>query len=171
MCEILVMSSGIKRFFLYILRKRSEIKDLDVKDITLTKVILDIHRKRTGKRFIFVPLFDVKPVHALDRDNSPLTSKKRAGVLRAHREGILAAGRIDRALLADLLPSASWIKVVREDESSYIAFEGNGRLSAMQEVFVPADGVDLKVEEYIFRNTDKIIRHMNLVRRMNGLEK
>ena len=40
---------GIKKFFSYLLGKKSELSDLDVKDIMLTKAVLDIHRTRCHK--------------------------------------------------------------------------------------------------------------------------
>lgn len=163
------MRFEINKFFNYLLGKRSEIQDLDVKDIMLTKVILDIHRKRIAKKFIMVPLFSVKPIHLLDRDNAMTATEKRAAMLNQHKDEILAKGKIDRSIMGELLPSVSWIKVVKEADDSYIAYEGNGRLGAMHQVFTPEDGVLLEVEEYLFRDTAKIIRRMNRVRRMNGL--
>ena len=76
---------------------------------------------------------------------------------------------LTRAVLGEYLPSVSWVKVVRESENSYIAYEGNGRLAAMQRVFEPADEMLVEVEEYRFRNPAKILRRMNRVRKMNGL--
>jgi hypothetical protein len=71
--------------------------------------------------------------------------------------------------LGRYLPSVSWIKVVRESEDAYLAFEGNGRLAAMQTVFTPADGLLVEAELYRFKNPRKIIRRLNRVRRLNGL--
>lgn len=51
----------------------------------------------------------------------------------------------------------------------YLAFEGNGRIAAMQKVFTPSDGIEVEVEQYHFRNTRKIVRRLNRVRRLNGL--
>jgi hypothetical protein len=67
------------------------------------------------------------------------------------------------------MPSISWIKVVRENDDSYIAYEGNGRLIAMQNAFAPSEKILIEVEEYHFKNSKKIIRRMNRVRRLNGL--
>ncbi len=72
-------------------------------------------------------------------------------------------------LLAEYLPSISWMKVVEHQSGRYIAFEGNGRLAAMQEVFSPEDGMRVEVEQYHLRNTPKIVRRLDRVRRMNGL--
>ena len=66
-----------------------------------------------------------------------------------------------RELLAKHLPSISWMKVVEHSPGGYTAFEGNGRLAAMQEVFSPADGIKVEVEQYHFRNPAKIVRRLN----------
>ena len=158
------------RFFRYLMGKRTEIQDLDVGDILLTKVTLDIHRKRIRKRFIHVPLFAIKRIHPLDRPNTLRVTEKRVAVLREHKEEIKAAGAIDRVAMSELLPSISWIKVVKDGEGSYIAYEGNGRLGAMQQVFDPGDMIQVEVEEYLFRRPEKILRRMNRVRRHNGME-
>ncbi len=44
-----------------------------------------------------------------------------------------------------------------------IADEGNGRLAALQEVFSPADGITVEVEEYYFKNPSKILRRINIM--------
>jgi len=160
----------MKKIFSYLFGKRSEVQDLDIKDVMLAKVILDIHRKRTGKRFIFAPLFTVKRIHVLDRENALVATRKRSKALQEEKNVLVRKGKIDRTVLADVLPSVSWIKVVRKGDDCFIAFEGNGRLAAMQQVFSPEDGVMLEVEEYLFRKPEKIIRRMNRVRRMNGLD-
>ncbi len=157
------------RFLSYLLGKKSEVSDLDVKDIMLTKAVLDIHRKRTHKSRVFVPLFAVQRVHRLDRENSMLATRQRVKILKAHTQELLEARDMTCELLAEYLPSISWMKVVEHEPAGYIAFEGNGRLAAMQEVFSPRDGMRVEVEQYHFRNTPKIVRRLNRVRKLNGL--
>ncbi len=160
---------GIKRLFSYLLGKRSEASDLDLKDVMLMKAVLDIHRKRTHKSRVSVPLFAICKVHRLDRENSMLATRRRIAMLGEHKQELLAAGEMTSELLAEHLPSISWMKVVEHEPGGYIAFEGNGRLAAMQEVFSPQDGMRVEVEQYHFRNTPKIVRRLNRVRKLNGL--
>ncbi len=157
------------RFFSYLLGKKSELSDLDLKDIMLTKVVLDIHRKRSHKTRLSVPLFSIAKVHGLDRENSRLATRRRVKTLQEHKQELLEAGEMTCELLAEYLPSISWMKVVEHQPGRYIAFEGNGRLAAMQEVFSPEDGMRVEVEQYHFRNTAKIVRRLDRVRRMNDL--
>ena len=163
------MLNRIKKFFRYLLNKRSELKDLDTKDALLAKVVLDIHRKRTHSSFAMVPLFAVRQIHIIDRDSAIASTEKRIQIVSAARQALLAKREISKALLAEYLPSVSGIKVVKQMDDSYIAYEGNGRLVALQTVFTPEDDLYIEVEEYHFHNRQKILRRMNRVRRLNGL--
>ena len=163
------MLKRIKKLFNYLFDKRSELRDLDTKDALLAKVVLDIHRKRTHSDFVLVPLFSIKQIHAIDRDSAIASTGKRTRILLAARENLLAKREITRDMLAEYLPSVSGIKVVRHTDGSYIAYEGNGRLVALQTAFTAEDNLVIEVEEYHFKNTQKILRRMNRVRRLNGL--
>jgi len=153
----------------YLAGKTSELEDLDIKDIVMAKAILDIHRKRTNKEIVGVPLFALRQIHTLDRENAIEATRRRIEILEAHRNELLGHGALTCEILARFLPSVSWIKVVQETPVTYLAFEGNGRIAAMQAVFNPEDDLSVEVERYGFRNPKKIIRRLNRVRRLNGL--
>jgi hypothetical protein len=153
----------------YLLGKHSELEHLDVKDIVMAKAILDIHRTRSHKQVVSVPLFALRQIHLLDRENAIEATRRRVEALRSHRQELLEWGTLSCDLLADYLPSVSWIKVVRDTQDSYLAFEGNGRIAAMQEVFTPEEDLLVEVEEYVFRSPKKVLRRLNRVRRLNGL--
>jgi hypothetical protein len=158
-----------RKLFRYLLGKKSELEDLDLKDVVMAKAILDIHRKRTGKEIVSVPLFDLRQIHRLDRENAIAATRQRIEALEADKLELLDAGSLTCATLARVLPSVSWIKAVRKGPRELLAFEGNGRIAAMQTVFTPDDGVTVEIEEYRFTNPAKIIRRLDRVRRMNGL--
>ena len=153
----------------YLAGKTSELEDLDLKDIVMAKAILDIHRKRSRKEFAALPLFALHRIHDLDRENAILATRRRVETLEGHKRELLDLGVLTRVELARILPSVSWIKVVQEAADVYLAFEGNGRVAAMQAVFTPEDGLLVEVERYLFRNPRKIVRRLNRVRRLNGL--
>jgi len=159
----------IRKLFDYLLGKTTEIGDLNVKDVLLAKVILDIHRKKTHSEFRMIPLSSIKRIHAIDRENSLESTRKRTESILKIKDLIFLNRCITRQILAEYLPSISWIKVVKENDCSFIAYEGNGRLMAMQNVFLPSDDIMVEVEEYHFKNSKNIIRRMNRVRRLNGL--
>jgi hypothetical protein len=162
------MINQIKKFIKYLLGKTSELGDLDTKDVLLTKTVLDIHRKRTHSKFVLVPLFSLKQIHAIDRDNALQATEKRAAILQEVKSDLIQKKNITRDVLSEHLPSVSGIKVVKQSNASYISYEGNGRLVAMQKVFSPTDGIHVEVEEYYFKNQKKLIRRMQRVRKLNG---
>ena len=115
-----------------------------------------------------MPLFSLHQIHILDRESAIFATRKRIEALEANKkyllDGVLTYNRLER-----YLPSVSSIKVVEEKSEVYLAFEGNGRIAAMQTVFSHEDGLQVEVEQYMFRNPKKIIRRLNRVRRLNGL--
>ncbi len=116
-----------------------------------------------------VPLFALKQIHAIDRENAIKATRKRVLALEEAKAVLLQKQDITREILAEYLPSVSWIKVVKETNSSYISYEGNGRLAALQKVFSLSDEINVEVEEYFFKNPQKILRRVSGVRRLNGL--
>lgn len=163
------MPNQITKFISYLLGKKSEVKDLEKKDVLLAKTVLDIHRKRTHSSFVFAPLFSVKQIHAIDRENAIKSTEKRVDILLQSKEKLLQHKNITKEILNQYLPSVSGIKTVKDTDESYIAYEGNGRLVALQKVFTPSDEMYIEVEEYHFKNPKKILRRIKRVRKYNGL--
>lgn len=162
------MRATLSKWWHYLLGKRSEVAQMDYKDAYLAKVVLDIHRKRSGKRMIRVPLARLEPIHRIDRENAMRATRERVDALRPHRDALLATRLLDGEALQTILPSVSCIKVVQDGER-WLAFEGNGRLYAMREVFAPEDGMQVEVEEYVFDDARSIRRRMQRVRALNRL--
>lgn len=160
----------IRKLISYLLGKTSELGELNVKDVLLAKVVLDIHRKRSHTSFHPVALSSLKPIHVIDREASLLAVRQRTDALHSIKDRICQNGCITREILAEHMPSISWIKVVKENDDSYIAYEGNGRILAMKNAFSSSDNLQVEVEEYHFKNPKKVIRRMNRVRRLNGLQ-
>ena len=151
------------------LGKRGELAALDHKDAYMAKVIMDIHRKRSGKRLIRVALAQLEPIHRIDRESALRTTQQRAESLRTHRDALLTTKLLDSEALQSIIPSVSQIKVV-QDGNRWLAFEGNGRLYAMHEVFNAEDGMQVEVEEYLFDNPRSLQRRLRRVRKLNRLE-
>ena len=163
------MIRGVSKLVAYLLGKTDEIQDLDLKDVLMAKVILDIHRGRLRKEFEFIPLGHLKPIHKLDRPNAIQSTEARIAALEPHRERLVAAGRVTCDDLAEVVPSVSWIKVVRENHRSFLAYEGNGRLASLHGVFGLDADLEVEVEVYHCQNPKKIVRRLNRLRRLNGL--
>ena len=158
-----------KKFLRYLVGKRSELEDLHTKDILMAKVILDIHSNYSRKEVISVPLFSLHKIHPIDRENALETTRRRMEVLELNKKALIEKGSLTCELLAHYLPSVSWIKVVEKRPGSFLAFEGNGRLAAMQKVFSVEDGLCVEVKRYQFRNPKKIIQSLDKIRALNGL--
>jgi hypothetical protein len=167
--EVPIVIRNLRKFVSYLLGKTEEVQELDLKDLLMAKVILDIHRTRKSKELVFLPLGHLRPIHALDRPNAMRATEARIEALEPHRERLLASGRLTCDDLAEILPSVSWIKTVRENDSSYLVYEGNGRLAALHGVFGPEADLGVEAELYHFRKPKKIIRRLNRLRRLNGL--
>ena len=163
------MIHNLRKLADYLIGRSHEVQNLDLKDLLMAKVILDIHRTRTRKELVFLPLGNLKPIHTLDRPNAIRATEARVEALGPHRERLLAAGRLTCADLAEVLPSVSWIKTVRENDQSYLTYEGNGRLAALHEMFGSDADLEVEVELYHFRRPKKIVRRLNRLRRLNGL--
>jgi len=164
------MLNKITTFIKYLLGKSSELKDLEAKDALLAKVVLDIHRKRTHSEFISVPLFALKQIHAIDRENAVAATNERVEKLKVVKQALIEHKHFSQAVLAEYLPSVSAIKVVKQSDDAYVAYEGNGRLVALQQVFSPDDLITIEVEEYKFKNSNKMLKRIAKVRRLNGFD-
>lgn len=148
----------------------SELGELEAKDALLGKTVVDIHLKKTHSEFKIIPLFDLKQIHAIDRDNAIQATERRVEKLQGVKDILIEKKDMTRELLAEYLPSVSWIKVVKQTDNTYIAYEGNGRLVALQQVFSAADKINIEVEEYFFKNPKTILRRMSRVRQLNGFK-
>lgn len=159
----------ILAFLRYLLGKRSELSRLGKSDALMAKVVLDIHRKRTGSGFVFAPLHAILPIHPIDRGEAQGTRDRR--MLAIGAAALPVSGRIGRDWLEAHLPSVSTIKVVRLPDGRYVSYEGNGRIGALQQVYPGRQDLEVEVEEYRFRTQDApiILRRINRVRRWNGL--
>ena len=163
------MRATLSKWWHYLLGKRSELAALDHKDAYMAKVVMDIHRKRTGKRLARVPLAQLQPIHRIDRENALRATRERADALRANRDALLTTKLLDSEALQAIIPSVSQIKVV-QDGGRWLAFEGNGRLYAMREVFSADDGMQVEVEQYLFDDPRSLQRRLRRVRKLNRLE-
>lgn len=159
----------IRAFFVYLWRKLPEVTDMGSKDALLAKLVMDIHRKRTHSTVEIVPLGALEPVHALDRPEVLEKVAQREEAVAGQRQALLELGTLRREDLMQVIPSVSGFKVVATDDDRFIAFEGNGRLEALQRVFGPEDDLRLEVELYRFENTTKILRRARRVQRLNGV--
>ena len=67
------------------------------------------------------------------------------------------------------MPSVSPINVVAENPSTYLAFEGNGRLEAIRRVVAGIPGVLVEVVVYYPTNHESCVRRMRHIRAKYGM--
>lgn len=163
------MIGKLEKFFSYLWGKKEELADMDERDALLAKVVLDIHRKRTHSSFQFVPLFSVFPIHPINRKSARAATDARIMTLEQAKEDLLKIRNLSREVLNRHIPSVSAIKVVQTAEQRYVAYEGNGRLAALQTVFSPDDAIEIEIERYHFKDDRSILRRINRVRRLHDL--
>jgi hypothetical protein len=94
-------------------------------------------------------------------------------VVEAVKAEVSASKTITREFLEKHLPSVSSIKIVEMEDGTFVSYEGNGRLGAIQEVFQAERDIRIEVELYRFSEMDqaKIRRRINRVRKWNGVSR
>ncbi len=159
----------IQNIFHYLLYKKSEFKEMKYKDILLIKLVLQIYREKTSSKQIWIPLYNLKSIHKIDRDNAIKLNKKRVSILNSNKPPLLDSHRISKESIHKYMPSITNIKVIQESEHTYVVFEGNSRIEALQQVFSRNEPILIEVECYSFHNPKLIQQQINSIRKLNGL--
>jgi hypothetical protein len=160
---------GLSGFLRYLYEKRYELRYLDASDLWMYFTVTSLywHTQRTECRL--VPLDTIKSLHPIVRSTAIHLIEDRTRSLMAHRPEIIETGRVDRALQDACMPSVSPINVVAEAPSSYIAFEGNGRLEAIRRVATGIPGVLVEVVIYHLTNHESCIGRLRHLRTRSGM--
>lgn len=151
----------------YLWDKLPELKNLGNKDLQLSKLVARIHRLRSEVVSIQVPLGKLYPIHAIDRDTAQQRVDERARALKKVKNEWQGKTIITNDLMMEVIPSVSAIKVILITSGKYIAFEGNGRLYALKDVF---EDLTIEVDLYQLENDNTISRRVQRVLELNGLE-
>ncbi len=129
------------------MQKAPEIKHLNKNDLLLAKVVARIQAEKVSQSTVYIPLDKIKLIHPINRDTAKDKLAGRVRALESAKENILKEGKISKELQEKYIPSATWIKVVEMPTGEYVAWEGNGRVAALKEVF---EDFQLRVEVEIF---------------------
>lgn len=151
----------------YLWDKLPELKNLGNKDLQLSKLVARIHRLRSEVVSIQVPLKELYPIHAIDRDTAQQRVDERARALKKVQNEWQEKTIITNDLMMEVIPSVSAIKVILIASGKYIAFEGNGRLYALKDVF---EDLTIEVDLYQLAKDNTISRRVQRVLELNGLE-
>lgn len=159
----------MNKIFKYFFGKRSEIQDLDFRDALLAQANVRIYRTKTHKTIEMVPLKYLRCIHSLDRENARNALMQRIKEIERNKDRILKNNEIKMEFLSKFLPSISFIKVIEANSVNYLAFEGNGRIAALKEVFGDSEDIFVEVERYHFKKKKDVVRKLNRLRKLNGL--
>jgi len=160
---------GLTGFLKYLFGKRSELLHLSLKDANTYVAVTSIyvHTRRTEKRF--VPLDTIKPLHPMERCAAVKMVENRSERLERHKERLIGTGRLDCATQDELMPSVTPINVIVDsDDDKLIAFEGNGRLEAINRVFHASMNLLVEVMVYHPSNLEICLRRLRAIRASYG---
>lgn len=165
--RILAWMAPKRSFLSWLLGKRRELGRLGRRDALLAKVVVDVHRHKTGSQMRMVPLRRLEPIHPIDRGDAMEDVARRAATLRARRAEIERLP-LTKDRLLELMPSVSGLKAVDLGGERLLLFEGNGRLAALREVFGEESGLEVEVEVYTVDEPGKILRRLRRYWRHGG---
>jgi hypothetical protein len=149
------MLSKIERVKNWLLHKSPELSQLSLTDALLAKIIISIRQEACGRTFESVPLTDIRPLHPIDRQTAREKVLSRAAALESNKQSILESGiHVSNNVIEKYMPSVSPIQVVRYKDH-FLSFEGNGRLQALQQVFLK-DGITVDAEVFLIREKSAI---------------
>lgn len=180
--EVDLLSQSVQ-MLLWGKQKLPELKELDMSDLIMAKVIADINRLSTGYENIFVSYKSLKPIHAINRGSANSKCDDRADAARK-AISVLQANelRLSESLIAveeslKEFQSVTGFQVVKlsdSDGGGYVTFEGNGRRESLKRALQDYPNLDLLVEVRLFQFADEettvhISQQVQICRRWKGV--
>lgn len=159
-----------KRLWHWLWGKRNELGDLSYKDAFMAQIVLEITAVGTPHEFRFIPLHQTKYIHPVDnREPTVQATKERAAVIAKRKDELLGIKQLSKELIAELMPSATYLRAIQDKDGQYVTFEGNGRVAALKQVFDPADNIEIEVDFYAPTKPKQILKNIHKLRRMHNL--
>jgi len=156
-----------RRLWNWIWGKRHEAKDLDHRDVFMGHIVLEILQTSKKNAFVSIPLFQLKPIHPTNnRATTVKATRERAEKIKAYKADLLNVKMISKERLAELMPSATYIRAIKDADESYATFEGNGRVAALKEVFTPEDDIQIEVDVYYPKKLKRSQKKIKKLRKM-----
>lgn len=161
----------IKRLWNWFYEKRSEVAQMDHKDAFMGKIVFEILQTSTKNEFIFIPLHSLIAIHPVDnRENTIKATKKRAKKVAQYKKELLKTKKISKEKIAEILPSATYIRAIPAPHGNYYSIEGNGRIAAFLQNFDKQDNIKLEIDVYYPKNLEKSQTDIQKLRKMYELE-
>lgn len=76
---------------------------------------------------------------------------------------------MSKELLAELLPSLTYVRVIHANDDRFYCFEGNGRIAALKSVFTPQDNLLVEVEVFFPKNARRSIKKIQKLRKLHKM--
>ena len=155
----------IQRLVEYVSGKRSEIKQMDHRDLYAAKVITEIQARKHSETTRVLPIEDILYFHPINRESALEKVREREQVIRQYESELREQGVLTKEWMREHLSSLTYCKVVPYGDK-FVAYEGNGRLMAIRNV-IP-EGIGIEVDYIDIPNS--LERKIRKVRQKNGIE-
>lgn len=165
------ISSELNRLWQWFWSKRSEIAQMDYRDALMAQLVLEILQTSIKHEFRYVPLFNCKPIHPTDnRENTFQATQARVDVIQARKEELLQTRLLSKEIIAELMPSATYIRGIPYQEDHCFTIEGNGRVAALKQVFSPEDRIEIELDLYYPKKLERSQKKILKLRKMHGFK-
>ncbi len=164
------IKNEVERLWNWIWGKRNEVKDLDHRDVFMGHIVLEILQTSTKNEFQLIPLYNLLPIHPVNnRESTIQATKERAQKVEHYKAKILEKKKMTKEDLAEVLPSATFIRAIEDKDGTYATFEGNGRIAALKSVFRPQDEIEIEVDVYYPKKIKRSQKKLKKLRKMYNL--
>ena len=163
------MLNWSKIFLEWLVNKIPEGTRLGKNDVLLANIVLRVNREATSKGLRPVLLSAIKQIHPLDRGPAAKKMRERVEIFRKHKEEIVQDGHISTQKLNEFAPSITLIRTGFYQDY-FVAFEGNSRVAALQEVFAGKRDITVDVEVFTLPKDSSMLKDISQLRKRYGLE-
>lgn len=160
-----------KRLWNWLYGKKDEVGEMDHRDVFMGHIVSELLLTSTHNDFAFVQLYQLKPIHPVDnRENTIKATQERAKKIVQYKDRLLRSQKMTKEDLAEILPSATYIRAIQDTDGSYATFEGNGRIAALKQVFSPEDNLEIEVDVYHPKKIKRTQKKLAKLRKMYGMK-
>lgn len=147
----------------WLFNKVPEITSLSQSDALLAKIVLKIKQEAQNREFRKVDLNSVKLIHPIKRESAIEKLNERIDSVNKNKEKISANKFITNKALIEIMPSVSPVQVIPY-KGDFLAFEGNGRVLALQKVF--KENILIEVEVFSIPENSTIYSDLETLKKL-----
>lgn len=166
----MIILDEVKRISHWLWSKRSEVAQMDYRDAFMAHLVLEIIQTSVNNDFNYASLYELHPIHPVDnRENTIKATNERAKKIQKSAERLLGEQKVSKESLAQVLPSTTYIRAIPDGNNGYYTFEGNGRVAALKQVFIPEDNISIELDVYHPKKLKQSQRKVRKLRKMFGM--